>query len=53
KSNKNYWDYIKTSFTYHMHKIRNKIEATLKKIYTYLKVLRNDIIQHYSEYKEN
>ncbi|KKN63927.1 hypothetical protein LCGC14_0497000 [marine sediment metagenome] len=53
KSNKNYWDYTKTSFTYHMHKIRNKIEATLKKIYTYLKVLRNDIIQHYSEYKEN
>ena len=52
KSNKNYWNYTKISFTYRMHKIRNKIEAILKKIYTYLKVLWNDIIQHYSEYKK-
>ena len=51
KSNKNYWNYTKTSFIYHMHKIRNKIEAILKKIYTCQKVLWNNVMQHYAEYK--
>ena len=47
-TSEDYWNYTKTSFTYHMHKIRNKIEAILKKIFLSLKNLWIDMIQNYS-----